>query len=276
MGCEESGEVREALAATGWWDEVWSADLLPSGKPPLGTFWADGTRIVTAEGEREGRGYHYIGDVRDLFRWDHPVNEQRKEFAWSDVHGYEPLWAPLWDLAVLHPPCDFLTQAGARYWRLNDATRGGNGRMQESAAFFMEMTRAPARYRAVENPRGVMCRDPKPDDPDRQVGYRRPDDVVSPWMFGDPLVKETCLWTWRLPPLEATHSREDYPELFRVATGGGSHRTDWKRTGRSNNGWEDRLGRKNRKRERSRTAPGLAKAMAEQWTKFIMEQEERA
>jgi hypothetical protein len=262
VGCEMSGEVRDALAATGYWDEVWSADILTTEKPVEATIFPDGSLVHEATSPLRSGTFHYCGDVLDLFERNHPVNASR----FIDVQcQYE---ADLWDLFIGHPPCDHLSQAGAVYWKHKDSTRGGDGRMQQGAAFFMKMVNAPARYKAVENPVGVMGL------PKQACCYRRPDQVTQPWMHGDPLIKRTCLWLEKLPPLEATHRLEDYPELQRIATGGGSHRTDWKRTGKSNNGHEDRRGRAFRKIERSRTPPGFAHAMAEQWTRFIREQEQ--
>ena len=270
-----SGEVRDALAETGYWDEMWSSDILTTEKPVDATVFPDGSLVYDTTSPVRNGTFHYCGDVLDLFRWDHPVNGKRRQ-EWDEhsrTHGWAGMptapFPPLWDLIIGHPPCDHLSQAGAVYWKHKDATRGGDGRMQQGAAFFMRMVKAPGKYVAVENPRGVMGL------PGTQphVAYRRPDQIVQPWMFGDPLVKETCLWTRGLPLLVATHSKEDYPELFRVATGGGSHRTDWKRTGKSNNALEDRKGRAFRKIERSRTPPGFARAMASQWTAFIREQE---
>jgi hypothetical protein len=159
-----------------------------------------------------------------------------------------------------------MTQAGARYWREKDATQGGDGRMQEGRAFFIEMTKAPATHVAVENPPGILTA------PKHHGFYRKPDQVISPCMFGDPVAKRICLWLKGLPLLTADNPVE--PE-GKVATGGGSYRAEKARTGRANNGHEDREGRKMRKIVRSRTSPEVARAMAAQWTRFIREQEGR-
>lgn len=266
VGCECSGQVRDALIATGYWDEVWSADILPS-ETPARTFIAAENRWEIPGGQfTEAR--HYLGDVRDLFRITSPVNR---------IRGYEILHRHagniggpeqnLWDAAFLFPPCTNLSQAGAVWWKYKDATRGGDGRMQEGAAFFMEMVNAPARYVAVENPVGVMGL------PSQACYYRRPDQVVQPHMFGDPLIKATCIWLEHgLPPLYADNPVEP---TGRVATGGGSWRTDQKHGRGANNGHEDAKGRVNRQRERNRTLPGLARAMASQWTRFAEEEESR-
>lgn len=271
VGCEESGEVRDALAATGYWDEVWSADLLPTEKPAICTLTDSGMRVtVTSDREQPGNGYHYLGDVRDLFDWNHPVNRARQAGAYNRFwsHGELPgdAWN-LWDLVVAFPPPrDHMTQAGARYWREKDATRGGDGRMQQGRAFFMEMVNAPADYVAVENPPGILTA------PKHHGFYRRPDQVIRPYMFGDPLDKKICLWLKGLPLLEADNWVEP---LAKVATGGGSYRAAKARGEQPNNGWEDRRGRAFRKIERSRTSPEVARVMAQQWTRFIREQEKR-
>jgi hypothetical protein len=121
----------------------------------------------------------------------------------------------------------------------------------------MEMVSAPSPLVAVENPRGDMAR-----------RYRRPDQVVEPFHFGDPYAKKTCLWLKGLPPL--IPDNEVVP-AGRVATGGGSWRTDKAAKLQAMNAYEDSEGRVNRARVRSRTFPGLARAMAEQWTPFAEE-----
>lgn len=241
--CEMSGLVASSFAARGW--EAWSADLLPSQTPDT---------LHKQQGDKQDGYYrHYQGDVRDLFKWTHPVNTQR----WKDCKG--PLYElPLWDLVVGFPPCTHLALSGARYWKQKQA----DGRQGQGAEFFTEMASAPAPYVAVENPVGIMGRKKNPL-------YRVPDQVVQPWMFGDPLVKATCLWLKNLPLLSATHALADYADLQRVATGGGSYRVD-KAAGRGpNNTHEDMYGREYRSVMRALTPPGLAQAMASQWGPYI-------
>lgn len=271
VGCEMTGEVRDALAATGFWDEVWSADILPSERRAMTYVAATGCwDSLPAVPEDGPRVRHYLGDVRALFDWNHPVNRIRQSEAVNRFYldGEVPGdgW-DLWDLFIGFPPCDHMTQAGARYWREKDATRGGDGRMQEGRAFFIEMTEAPASRVAVENPPGILTA------PKHHGFYRKPDQVIRPWMFGDPVDKQICLWLEGLPCLEADNPVEPQEK---VATGGGSYRAEKNRTGRANNGHEDREGRKMRKIVRSRTSHEVARAMAQQWTAFIREQEEQS
>lgn len=262
--CEMSGRVRDAFAARGW--EAWSADLLPSEIPPQRTYTAGESRYLSLPG---ARGCHYQGDVLDLFKWTHPVNAGRRAYYLGTEEGM-PATPPVWDLVVGFPPCTHLALSGARYWRVKrewqldqDSGEFTLPSIQDEAAdFFMDMVNAPARYVAVENPRGDMTR-----------RYRAPDQYVQPWWFGDALFKATGLWLKGLPLLKATHTMEDYADLSRVTTGGGSHRTDMRKNGRSSNGHEDSEGRARRHIVRNRTLPGLAAAMAAQWGPYI---EERA
>lgn len=264
--CEMSGRVAHAFARRGW--EAVSCDLLPSEQEDMVyKDWSvtpfDGDII---DGKLAGSVRHHQGDVLGLFEWGHRVNARRlreREHALSSVRDQFPLW----DLVIAFPPCTHLTLGGARYWKEKDAYRGGDGRMQEGAAFFRAMTRAPAPHVAVENPNGVLSQGRHPDDSSRPHPdfYRVPDQVVQPWMFGDALIKKTCLWLKDLPKLEATHWIGDYPDLERVATGGGSHRVDRRVKGRANNTHEDGEGRDRRGIVRSRTPLGFAQAMAGQW-----------
>ena len=208
--------------------------------------------------DEDARGAHYQGDVRDLFDSHHPVNFERTQ-EWHRSCGVPGRDWFLWDLVIAFPPCDHLSLAGARYWKEKQA----DGRQAAGAAFFMEMVNAPAPYVAVENPVGIMGRRSDPL-------YRVPDQVVQPYMFGDPLTKATCLWLKGLPPLEAGNL---VASQGRVATGGGSWRTD-QRHGRGAGNWhEDGDGRKNRQRNRNRTLPGFARAMAGQWGPYVEAQE---
>jgi hypothetical protein len=156
-----------------------------------------------------------------------------------------------WDLVIAFPPCTDLSLAGAVHWKAKQA----DGRQEAAAEFFRKMAHAPAHRVAVENPRGIMTK-----------LYRAPDQIVEPWWFGDPFAKKTCLWTRGLPMLVADNL---VVPVGRVATGGGSWRTD-KAAGKTlMSAYEDSEGRKNRARVRSRTFSGFARAMAEQWGSWM-------
>lgn len=254
VACECSGRVREAFAKRGW--QAWSADILPSELPPRLLATRDISRIIVNKSAPMNAGGHYQGDVLDLFNWNHPVNDGR-----SNLNRSWPLWdtrpaPPLWDLIIAHPPCTDLSYAGARWFKLKDARRGGDGRMQAAAAFFMEMLAAPSPLVAVENPHSIV----------QEKGWAGPStQVVQPWWFGDPYVKDTHLWLKGLPELNP--DKPVTPE-WRVTTGGGSWRTDKAAQRKAMSAYEDSEGRINRAKVRSRTFPGFARAMADQWGSF--------
>lgn len=175
----------------------------------------------------ETPGQHIQGDILRVFEWSS------------------------WDLVIAFPPCTDLSLAGARFWREKQA----DGRQQAAASFFTKMWHAPAPRVAVENPRGYMNK-----------YWRRPDQIVEPWWFGDPFAKKTCLWTEGLPELVADNPVEP---VGRVATGGGSWRVDSAAGREAMSAYEDSEGRKNRARVRSRTFPGFARALADQWGTHI-------
>ena len=132
-----------------------------------------------------------------------------------------------WDLIIAHPPCTHLASSGARWFREKQM----DYRQQKSCVLFMQMMLANADRVAVENPVGIMSR-----------CYRRPDQIIQPWQFGHGETKATCLWLKNLPELVPTEIVE------------GREQRVWRMPPSAN-----------RAKERSKTYPGIAKAMAEQW-----------
>lgn len=266
LACEMSGRVRHELMLRGW--DAWSCDIQPDeseeyghGKP-VETVRA-GNQLPTKRAryyKRRAAGVgierHYEGDVLDLFKWGHPVNADRKAEVEATPEGL-----PLWDLIIAFPPCTHLSYAGNR-WR---AEKQADGREDEGAEFFMKMIDAPSPFVAVENPRGVMFR-----------RYRRPDQEVQPYWFGDPFRKTTCFWLKGLPNLVPTN--ECKPEstatsgdmkgyrFGAVVTQGSNYQA---RFGNGASHYEDSRGRKNRSKVRSLTFPGVAHALATQFGGFV-------
>lgn len=132
-----------------------------------------------------------------------------------------------WDLIIAHPPCTDLAVSGARWFR----EKQEDGRQQKSIDFFMRFINADCPKIAVENPVCIMSRI-----------YRKPDQIIQPWQFGHGEMKTTCLWLKGLPPLKPTNIVE----------------------GREQKCWRMAPG-PDRAKKRSKTYPGIAKAMAEQW-----------
>lgn len=131
-----------------------------------------------------------------------------------------------WDLMIAHPPCTYLAVSGARWFK-------GRQRQQEDALEFVRsLMDAPIPRICIENPVSVIS-----------SRIRKPDQIVHPWWFGDPETKATCLWLKGLPPLIPTHPVK--PNTKSVIH-------------QASPSWD-------RRRKRSRTFPGFARAMAEQW-----------
>lgn len=133
-----------------------------------------------------------------------------------------------WDAVIAFPPCTDLCVSGARWF----AAKRASGEQQRAIEFFMLFTKLGCPW-GIENPVGIMS-----------SLYRKPDQIIQPWQFGHGETKATCLWLNGLPPLKPTNivtGRE--PRVHRMAPG------------------------PDRAKMRSRTYPGIAQAMAEQWGK---------
>ena len=140
-----------------------------------------------------------------------------------------------WDLIIAHPPCTDLAVSGARYF----AQKIADGRQQKAIDFFMAFADAACERIAIENPISIMS-----------SRYRKPDQIIQPWMFGHPEQKSTCLWLKGLPPLEPTENV--YEEMI-------------KRPKKERERLHYLSPSADRAKIRSKTYPGIARAMAEQW-----------
>lgn len=155
-----------------------------------------------------------------------------------------------WDLIIAHPPCTDLAVSGARWFK----EKQKDGRQQKAIDFFMKFINADCPKIAVENPICIMSKK-----------YRKPDQIIQPYEYGHPTKKSTCLWLKGLPKLIPTNIVE--PKLVtytkkdgtKVVFGYGMDES------RDENGkiiaWNDPRTAK----LRSKTFPGIAKAMADQW-----------
>ena len=135
-----------------------------------------------------------------------------------------------WDIMIAFPPCTDLAVSGARWF----PEKRANGSQQKAIDFFLDIAyrkTGDIPMRVIENPIGIMS-----------SKFRKPDQIIQPWMFGHGETKATCLWLFGLPPLFATE----------VVTG--RDQRIWKLPPT-----EDRA------KLRSKTFPGIARAMAEQW-----------
>ena len=181
--------------------------------------------------------WHILGDAVPLLNgnckfttMDGQTHEQRGE----------------WDMLIAFPPCTNLAVSGARWF----AEKQRDFRQQKSIAFFMRFALAHCSRIAVENPIGIMS-----------SVYEKPTQIIQPWQFGDNYAKSTCLWLKGLDSLvpKITEKPEmEYVEWIDKRTGRKKRQAKW---------YVDafNLPPEERAKLRSKTFPGVAKAMAEQW-----------
>lgn len=135
-----------------------------------------------------------------------------------------------WDAIIAFVPCYRLAVCGARWFK------GREEEQEKAVQFFMQIWNAPVEFMCIENPVGIMS-----------TRFRKPDQVIQPWMHGHGETKATCLWLRGFPKLLPSNIVK-----------GREHRI-WKMAPSPN-----------RSRERSKTFPGVAKAMAVQWGKKVL------
>lgn len=152
-----------------------------------------------------------------------------------------------WDIIIAFPPCTYLTVTGNRWFNVDRYGERALKRIEErekAVEFFMLFVNADCPRIAIENPVGVMS-----------TRFRKPNQIINPFEFGEPYEKRTCLWLINLPLLQATDivkvpprkvfdSEKTMPAWYADLWG---------------------LSKDERAKMRSKTFPGIAKAMAEQW-----------
>ena len=228
VACEESQAITKELRALG--HDAYSCDLLPSsGGHPEWHFNYDVFQVIEENGGTLQNG-NVINDGLD------------------------------WELMIAHPPCTFLAVSGARwYYHPDDSGMPTSERRphprfpnrakdrEDAVEFFIKLCEAPIEKIAVENPIGIIS-----------TRYRKPNQTVHPWMFGDEASKSTCLWLKNLPLLEATNI---VGKGERVVLKSGKSLPKW---------YSDALTKAKspaeRRTLRSKTFKGMAEAMALQWT----------
>lgn len=178
-------------------------------------------------------------------------------FTTADTHTHTQR-SP-WDLLIAHPPCTYLTVSGNAYFnetKYGEKARDRKRKRKEAAAFFMRFAEADCPRIAIENPVGYMS-----------SHYRKPEQIIQPFQFGHPFIKSTCLWLKNLPLLEPTNILERPPtgwENQQITKDGryGGFGGKW---GMKKDGKWLRYSDPDVAKERSKTFPGIAAAMAEQW-----------
>jgi len=159
-----------------------------------------------------------------------------------------------WDLIIAFPPCTYLTVTGNRWFNVDKYGEKALKRIEErkkAIQFFISIYNSKTPYIAIENPVGVIS-----------SVFKKPDQIINPFEFGDPYEKKTCLWLKNLPPLISTKKVDPPP------------RTTFK-SGKSMPSWYAeswKLPKDEMAKLRSKTFPGIAKAMAQQWGQYVIDQ----
>lgn len=191
--------------------------------------------------------WHIKGDVVPLLNG---------HCSFTTEGGWQIVIPEKWDLIIAHPPCTYLTVSGNAWFDIEKYGENARQRYKErykAIVFFMHMVLANADKIAVENPVGIMG-----------TAYRKADQIIQPYWFGHPYAKNTCLWLKNLPPLLPTELCE--PErIHSKGKSGGYSGVGWYATDENGKAiaWNDPRTAK----IRSKTFPGIAKAMADQWGK---------
>lgn len=188
-------------------------------------------------------GCEYSGRVRQAFRdlghdaWSCDLLPAEDDSPYHlDVDVLE-LLTEGWDLAIFHPPCTYLASSGL-HW--NNRIPGRAQLTEEALEFVSKLLAAPIPKIALENPVGCIS-----------TRIRKPDQIIQPWYYGDDASKKTCLWLKGLPKLVDTN---------RLPGDASTRRANQTASGQNNLGPSA-----DRWKERSRTYPGIANAMAQQW-----------
>ena len=203
VACEESQEVCKAFRAKG--HEAYSCDIQePSGGHPEWHILGDALAVLTG------------GTITTMDGTRHEIGK--------------------WDLLIAHPPCTYLSNAGARFLYPKGILNEDRLKLGLAAKeFFMAFYNADCEKICIENP-----------TPSRVYELPKYTQVIQPWMFGHPVQKRTCLWLKGLEPLKPTEIVEE------------------RQSSKVPGNWFNKGG-KERQQNRAKTFPGIAKAMAAQW-----------
>lgn len=153
---------------------------------------------------------------------------------WHLQQDIIPILKEKWDMIIAFPPCTHLAVSGAKHF----AKKIADGRQQEGIDFFMLFANSDCPKVVIENPIGIMSKK-----------FRKPDQIIQPWQFGDPFQKSTCLWlkgVQKLTPTKIVDKGEFY------ISPSGKKLPKWYSNDKSSKG-------------RSKTFQGIADAMADQW-----------
>lgn len=159
-----------------------------------------------------------------------------------------------WDLLIAHPPCTYLTVAANKLYNVNkygDKAIERIANREKAIEFFMKFVEADCDKKAIENPIGIIS-----------TRYQKPTQIIQPYEYGHPVRKSTCLWLYNLPKLQPTNI-VDFETIHSKGASGGYSGNSW--VVKDENGKILSYNDPRVAKARSKTFPGIAKAMAEQW-----------
>lgn len=229
IACEESQEVCKAFRAKG--HQAFSCDIQEcSGGHPE---------------------WHILGDVLPL------LNGHVK---FTTMDGVEHILDDRWDMIIAHPPCTHLAVSGARHF----AAKREDGRQREAIEFFCQFLIADCDKIVIENPvciiSGNYIKEHFPDLVEKYGLPRKPTQAIQPYEHGERASKKTCLWEKGVQPLVPTNIVDPGPMAGNGRSVNASIDTAYDENGKTLR-WND----PRTAIIRSKTFPGIAKAMAEQW-----------
>lgn len=226
IACEESQAVTKEFRKLGF--EAYSCDLLAcSGGHPEWHIQSDVTKLI------------------NKVDFDRQFETQSGSFEILPKEG--------WDAIISFPTCTFITVTGNRWFNVEKYGDKALKRIEDrkdAINFFMMFANAECDFIAIENPVGIMSSE-----------WRKPNQIINPYQFGDPFEKKTCLWLKGFENLQPTNIVKPAERTFFES---GKSMPTWYAEA-----WK--LPKEERSTVRSKTFPGIAKAMAEQWGKQILE-----
>jgi len=170
---------------------------------------------------------------------------------WHFQQDVIPLLKEKWDMIIAFPPCTDLAVSGAKHFK----RKREDGSQQKSTEFFMLFANADCERVAIENPVGIMS-----------SIWRKPDQIIQPFMFGHEAKKTTCLWLKGLPKLIPTKIVSE-GEFY--ISPKGDKMPKWSHDPVGKDGKKLAYNSQEIKILRSKTFPGIAKAMAAQWSEYV-------
>lgn len=233
VACEESQAVTKELRRLG--HEAYSCDIVEcSGGHPE---WHIQNDVLAILPERDDNNPTQLIEFKTM------------DGEWHEVFG-------TWDMVIAFPPCTYLTLTGNRWFNVEKYGSKAVQRIENreiAIGFFTAIANADCPRIAIENPIGVM-----------NSRFRKPDQIIHPWQFAlsdsEKTEKSTCLWLKGLDPLKPVHTEKPEMTYHEWETPDGQRKRQvlWYYQTRC-------LPHSERAKAASKTFPGIAKAMAEQW-----------